>query len=62
MTSQPTPLTGFKDLDRVIEEIHNPQTAKALDDAQADVTALDELRRKLCALPLVPQKSKWRFW
>jgi hypothetical protein len=61
MTNQPTPITGFQDLDRVIEEVH-PQTAKALDDAQANLTALDELRRKLCALPPVRQKSKWRFW
>jgi hypothetical protein len=58
MTNQPTP-TGFKELDRVIEEVHNPETALA--DADG-VTALEELRRKLCDRSTVPQKSKWWFW
>ena len=59
MTNQPT-LTGFTELDRVIEEVQNPETALA--DADASVTALDGLRRKLCERPTVQQKSKWRFW
>jgi hypothetical protein len=45
-----------------MEKVHNPATAKALEDAEANVTALDELRRKLCEHPPFPQKSKWRFW
>jgi hypothetical protein len=62
MSNQPFPLTGFQDLDRVIEEVHSPQTAKALDDAESNTMALDELRRQLCAAPPVPEKPKWRFW
>jgi hypothetical protein len=58
MANQPTP-TGFKELDRVIEEVHNPESALA--DADS-VTALEELRRKLCERPTVPRKSKWRLW
>ena len=61
MTNQPTP-TGFKEFVGAIEEVHNPETAKPLADAQASVIALDELRRKLCERPMIPQKSKWRFW
>jgi hypothetical protein len=45
-----------------MEEVHSPETAKALQETEANVTALDELRRKLCERPAVPQKSKWRFW
>jgi len=52
MTNQPTPLTGFKD--------DNPQTDAA--SSHEEESALDELRRKLCAPPPVPQRSKWRFW
>jgi hypothetical protein len=62
MTNQPTPLTDFKDLDRMIEEVHNPQTAADLDFAEANVKLLEELRRKLSAPRPLPQKSKWRFW
>jgi hypothetical protein len=62
MSNQPTPITGFQDLDRVIEQVHNPQTAKALDDTEAKIMSLDELRRKLCDCPPVSQKSKWRLW
>jgi hypothetical protein len=62
MSNQPTPLTGFQDLDRVIEEVYNPQTANALDDTEANIMSLDELRRKLCDRPPAPQKSKWRLW
>jgi hypothetical protein len=61
MSNQPIPLTGFQDLDPV-EQVHNPQTAKALDDTKAKIMSLDELRRKLCDRPPIPQKSKWRFW
>jgi hypothetical protein len=59
MSNQPSPLTGFHNLNPVIE---HPQTAKALDDTEANIMTLGELRRKLCDLPQVPQKSKWRFW
>jgi hypothetical protein len=59
MTNQPTP-TRFKESDRVIEEVHNPESA--LTDADAGVTALEELRRKLCDRSTVPQKSKRWFW
>jgi hypothetical protein len=59
--SEPTP-TGFKHLDAEIEGVYTPETAKALNEAEAGVLALDELRRKLCQPQPVPQKSKWRFW
>jgi hypothetical protein len=62
MSNQPLPLTGFQDVDGVIEHVHNPQTAKALDDAEANMISIDELRRKLCDRPQIPQKSKWRLW
>jgi hypothetical protein len=62
MTNQPTPLTGFKGLDAVIEEVHDPETANALPEAEVSITALDDLRKKLCDRPPLPQKSKWRFW
>jgi hypothetical protein len=62
MSNQPLPLTDFQDVDAVIEEVHNPQTAKALDDADANIMSIDELRRKLCDRTPVPQKSKWRLW
>lgn len=61
-THQPTPLTGFQDLDRAIEEINNPQIAAGVDDAEANIMSLDELRRKLCQPQPVPQKSRWRLW
>jgi hypothetical protein len=61
MTNQPTP-TGFEDLDRVMEEVPNPEKSKTLADAEASLTGLDDLRRKLCQRPPAPQKSKWRFW
>jgi hypothetical protein len=61
-TNQPTPPVGFHGIDRVIEQVNNPRTAAASNDAEANVLALDELRRKLCQPPPVPQKSKWRFW
>jgi hypothetical protein len=54
MTNQPTPITGFKD--------DNSQTDAALNDSDESLTELEELRRKLCAPPPMPQKSKWRFW
>jgi len=62
MTNQPTPLTGCKDLDRVIEGVYNPEPEAALNDAESSLTAIDELRRKLCAPPPTPPKSRWRFW
>jgi hypothetical protein len=46
LTNQPTP-QGFKDIDRVIEEVNSSQTAKALDDVEANLTGLEELRRML---------------
>jgi hypothetical protein len=62
MSNQPLPLTCFQHLDCVSEEVHSPQTAKALDDAESTTMALDELRKKLCAAPPLPQKPKWHFW
>jgi hypothetical protein len=55
MTNQPTP-TVLDESDRVIEAVQERQTA------EADVTDWDELRRKRCERPTVPQKSRWRFW
>jgi hypothetical protein len=58
--SESTP-TAFKHLEVVIEEVYNPGTAKALNEAEASVLALDELRKKLCQLKPV-EKRRWRFW
>jgi hypothetical protein len=61
-TNQPVSLTDFKHPDRVVEDVYNPPNPEALGDADANVMALDELRRKLCQPPAAPQKSRWRFW
>jgi hypothetical protein len=67
-TNQPNPHKDFKDLerlikdlDRVINPVNNPH-AETPGNADTDVTALDELRRKLCAAPPIAPKSKWRLW
>jgi hypothetical protein len=67
-TNQPNPHKDFKDperlikdLDRVSNPVNNPH-AEGVGNADTDVTALDELRRKLCAAPPIPRKSKWRLW
>jgi hypothetical protein len=65
-TNERIRLTGYKDIDGVIEEINNTpsgiSTTASSDAEEASVISLDELRRKLCQPPPVKQKSKWRFW
>jgi 3-deoxy-D-arabino-heptulosonate 7-phosphate (DAHP) synthase len=62
MTNLPNPLARLNGADRVVEEVHNPETDAALTDAEASVTALDELRRKVCEPRAAMQKSRWRLW
>ena len=58
--SEPSPIR-LKQLDAVVEEVHNPETAQAVSEAEASVLALDELRRKLCQ-PKPVEKRRWRLW
>jgi hypothetical protein len=64
-TNQRIPLTGYKDIDRVIEELNNTPTGitttASLAAAEANVSSLDEWRRKLCR-PKPLKKRRWRFW